>query len=49
VFIQTVAFITNVAGACYTIPIWITDHSLLYFVEKAAFGAPVPLFPDGCE
>lgn len=46
--IQPVAFITNVDGACYTIPMWITDHSLLYFTEKARFRAPVRIFPDGC-
>ena len=44
---KPIALITNVAGYCYTIPMWMTDHSVLYFVEQALFGAPVPLFPDG--
>jgi len=44
---KPVAVITNVAGYCYTIPMWVTDHSALYFFEQFLFGAPVPLFPDG--
>jgi hypothetical protein len=44
---KPIALITNVAGYCYTIPMWVTDHSVLYFVEQALFGAPVPLMPAG--
>lgn len=44
---KPIAFITNVAGYCYTVPMWMTDHSALYFMEQFLFGAPVPMFLDG--
>lgn len=43
----TASFLVNVAGLVYTGPAYIMDHSMLYFIEKAVFGAPVPIFPDG--
>jgi hypothetical protein len=44
---KSIELITNVAGYCYTIPMWLTDHSAFYFVEQCFFGAPVSLLPGG--
>lgn len=43
----TAAFLINVAGLVYAGPAYIMDHSICYFIEKAIFGAPVPIFPNG--
>jgi hypothetical protein len=44
---KPLALITTVDGYCYTIPMWMTNHLVFYFVEQCLFGAPVPLFPAG--